>query len=67
MIGGQLFLIHGVEQPEFRDQGIDATLMRHVVLNAHRRRLSLIPQCPMAFSFLADHPEYQALIAQPTR
>ncbi|RJT81792.1 hypothetical protein D6T63_03240 [Arthrobacter cheniae] len=67
MKGGQLFLINGVEQPEFRDLGIDATLMRHVVLNAHRRRLNLTPQCPMAFSFLADHPEYQALIAHPTR
>jgi predicted GNAT family acetyltransferase len=67
MNGGQLLLIDGVEQPEFRDQGIDATLMRQVVLNAHRRRLSLIPQCPMAFSFLADHPEYQALTARPTR
>lgn len=65
MTGGRVVLTDGVEHPEFRDQGIDALLMRHIVLNAHKRRLSLMPQCPMAFAFLADHPEYQALTAQP--
>lgn len=63
MAGAQIVLLDGVEQPTFRDQGIDATLMRHVVLNAHKRRLGLIPQCPMAFSFFADHPQYQVLTA----
>ncbi|MEG9246635.1 N-acetyltransferase [Arthrobacter sp. Soc17.1.1.1] len=54
--GEQVVLTDGVEHPGFRDQGMDVTLMRHIVLDAHRRRLSLVPQCPMAFSFLADHP-----------
>jgi predicted GNAT family acetyltransferase len=67
MNGGQVILLDGVEQPEFRDLGLDATLMRHVVLNAHKRRLGLIPQCPMAFTFLADNPQYQALTGQPAR
>ncbi|BBE24374.1 hypothetical protein MN0502_32570 [Arthrobacter sp. MN05-02] len=67
MVGAQIVLLDGVEQPVFRDQGIDATLMRHVVLNAHKRRLNLVPQCPMAFSFLADHPQYQVLTAHPGR
>ena len=66
MQGRRIVLTDGVEHPVFRDQGMDMTLMRHIVLNAHKRRLSLIPQCPMAFSFLADHPEYQALTAQMT-
>jgi predicted GNAT family acetyltransferase len=65
MNGGQLVLIDGVEQPGFWDHGFDATLMRHVVLNAHKRRLSLIPRCPMAFTFLADNPQYQTLVNQP--
>lgn len=65
MNGGQLVLIDGVEQPGFWDQGLDATLMRHVVLNAHKRRLSLIPRCPMALTFLADNPQYQTLVNQP--
>lgn len=64
MNGGQIVLNDGVEQASFRNQGIDGTLMRHVVLNTHRRRLSLVPQCPMAFSFLADNPQYQSLTAQ---
>jgi predicted GNAT family acetyltransferase len=65
MSGGRVVLVDGIEQPAFRDQGIDATLMRHVVLNAHKRRLGLVPQCPMAFTFLADNPQYQILTAQP--
>ncbi|WP_104181817.1 GNAT family N-acetyltransferase [Arthrobacter sp. B0490] len=65
MTGCQVVLTDGVEHPGFRDQGMDAILMRHIVLNAHKRRLSLIPQCPMAFSFLADHPQYQTLTARP--
>ena len=64
MVGAQIILRDGVEQPAFRDQGVDGTLMRHVVLNAHKRRLSLVPQCPMAFSFLADNPQYRSLTAR---
>ena len=67
MVGAQVILLDGVEQPEFRDQGLDATLMRSVVLNAHKRRLSLVPQCPMALTFLADHPQYQVLTGQSQR
>jgi predicted GNAT family acetyltransferase len=67
MKGGQVILIGGMEHPEFRDQGVDATLMRHIVLNIHKRRLSLIPQCPMAHTFFADNPQYQTLTVQPRR
>lgn len=62
--GGQIVLLVGVERPAFQGQGFNETLMRHIILNAHKRRLSLIPQCPMALSFLADHPEYQTLADQ---
>ncbi|MHA7287956.1 GNAT family N-acetyltransferase [Arthrobacter sp. MDT3-44] len=65
MNGGHVILIAGIEHPEFRDQGIDATLMHHIVLNTHKRRLSLIPQCPMAHTFLADNPQYQTLTGRP--
>ena len=67
MNGGQVILLDGVEQPEFRDQGFDGTLMRHLVLNVHKRRLNLVPQCSMAFSFLADNPQYRVLTAQSGR
>jgi predicted GNAT family acetyltransferase len=65
MNGGQIILIAGIEHPEFRDQGIDATLMRQIVLNTHKRRLGLVPQCPMARTFLTDNPQYQTLTVQP--
>ncbi|WP_422391879.1 GNAT family N-acetyltransferase [Arthrobacter sp. N1] len=59
MSGGNLTLVMGTELPGFRDQGADQTLMRNIVLDAHKRRLNLIPRCPMAYAFLADHPQYQ--------
>jgi predicted GNAT family acetyltransferase len=61
MSGARIVLLDGVEQPGFQDQGIGATLMRHVVLNAHKRRLSLTPRCPMASAFFADNPQYRLL------
>lgn len=61
MNGARIVLLDGVEQPGFQDQGIGATLMRHVVLNAHKRRLSLTPRCPMASAFFADNPQYRLL------
>jgi predicted GNAT family acetyltransferase len=65
MHGGQINLVDGAEHVGFRDQGLDMTLMRNVMLNAHKRRLSIVPQCPMAFSFLADNPQYRTLAALP--
>lgn len=66
MTGGQVILTEGVEHPAFRDQGMDAILMRHIVLNTHKRRLSLTPQCPMAVSFFVEHPHYEVLSARQT-
>ncbi|WP_191931450.1 N-acetyltransferase [Arthrobacter bussei] len=59
MNGGDLTLIMGNELSGFRDQGAATTLMRAVVLDAHKRRLNLIPRCQMASTFLADNPQYQ--------
>ncbi|MBG6218156.1 putative GNAT family acetyltransferase [Arthrobacter sp. CAN_A6] len=61
MRGGQMNLTDGVEQPGFRDRGADMVLMRHVMLNTHKRRLRVVPQCPSAFAFLADNPQYLTL------
>jgi predicted GNAT family acetyltransferase len=61
MTGAHVHLTDGIEQPAYRDLGLDTTLMRHVMLNAHKRRLDIVPGCPMAFAFLADHPQYQTL------
>ncbi|RJT77954.1 hypothetical protein D6T63_13410 [Arthrobacter cheniae] len=67
MDGGRVVLFDGAEQLDLRGQGVDATLMRHVVLNAHKRRLRLVPRCAMAYSFLAGNPQYQVLTAEQSR
>lgn len=59
MDGGNLTLTKGAEVPGFRDHGADERLMRNIVLDAHKRRLKLIPRCPMSYAFLADNPQYQ--------
>ncbi|WP_049822537.1 GNAT family N-acetyltransferase [Arthrobacter sp. H41] len=61
MRSGQMNLTDGVEQPGFRDRGVDMVLMRHIMLNTHKRRLRVVPQCPSAFAFLADNPQYLTL------
>jgi predicted GNAT family acetyltransferase len=64
LAGGDIVLIDGAEQPGHHDPGIGATLVRHILLNSHRRRLRVVPRCSMVYAFLADHPQYRALIAR---
>ncbi|PPB47720.1 hypothetical protein CI784_00550 [Arthrobacter agilis] len=63
--GGQVLLLHAVIDPKFRRMGLELHLMQAVLLNAHRRRLAVMPYCPEAQDFLAAHPRYLALL--PTR
>ncbi len=60
--GGQVLLLHAVVDPRFRHTGLEPALMRAVFLDAHRRRLAVLPCCPEAQEFLADHPQFLSLI-----
>jgi predicted GNAT family acetyltransferase len=62
MRGGQVFLLHAVVDPRFRREGLEPVLLRAVLLDAHRRRLAVMPQCPEAQQFLTDHPQFLPLI-----
>jgi predicted GNAT family acetyltransferase len=62
MRGGQIRLLHVVVDPRFRRLGLETVLLRSVLLEAHRRRLAVIPCCPEAREFLADHPRFLPLI-----
>ncbi len=62
---GQVTLRALVEKPGFTGRGLHRVLLRHALLNAHRRRLSVIPACPAVDSFLEQHPQYRTLARLP--
>lgn len=62
MRGGDMLLLHAVVDPRFRRTGLEPVLMQAVLLNAHRRRLAVMPYCPEAQEFLTAHPQFLSLI-----
>lgn len=67
MRGGAILLRNAVIDPKFRRLGLDPVLMQAVLLNAHRRRLAVVPACPQAQAFLAAHPQFLPLIPAEQR
>ncbi len=67
MRGGDVHLLHAVIDPRFRRLGLEPVLMQAVLLNAHRRRLAVVPYCPEAQDFLRDHPQFLSLIPAKQR
>ncbi len=65
MHGGNVLLLQAVVDPRFRRMEVEPLLIQHVLLNAHRRRLAVAPYCPQVREFLAENPQYLALL--PTR
>lgn len=61
LVGGQLTLRVFVEMPGFEGSGLGPVLMRHAMLHAHKRRLSVVPGCEAALTFLSRNPQYRAL------
>lgn len=67
MRGGDILLLHSVIVPRFGRLGLESVLMQAVLLNAHRRRLAIMPYCPEAQDFLNDHPQFLPLIPAKQR
>ncbi|MHA7240046.1 GNAT family N-acetyltransferase [Arthrobacter sp. TMS1-12-1] len=59
---GRLRLLQTVVGPEHRRLGLEPVLVRAALLNAHRRRLAPVPDCGHARAFLAENPQFRALI-----
>ncbi len=67
MRGGNILLLHSVIDPRFRRLGLEPVLMQAVLLNAHRRRLAVMPYCPEAQDFLSQNPQFLSLIPAKQR
>ncbi|MHA7178896.1 GNAT family N-acetyltransferase [Arthrobacter sp. MDB2-24] len=62
MRAGRIRLLETVVGPDHRGSGLEPVLVREALLNAHRRRLAPIPYCRHAQAFLAENPQFRALI-----
>lgn len=62
MRAGRIRLLETVVGPANHRSGLEPVLVREALLNAHRRRLAPVPYCKHAQAFLADNPQFQALI-----
>ncbi|MEG9250047.1 N-acetyltransferase [Arthrobacter sp. Soc17.1.1.1] len=60
--GGEVTLLHLVVDSRFTDVGVEASLVRHTLLDLHRRRLPVTSLCPEISAFIVDHPEFAALL-----
>lgn len=62
MRAGKLRLHRTVVAAAFEGAGLEELLIRNVLLNAHKRRLSSLPYCAQIQAFLAGNPQYRVLL-----
>ena len=65
--GRELTLIHTETDPRFRGHGLGGHLIAAVLDEARQQGVAVIPLCPFARAFIADHPEYLDLVAADRR
>ncbi|WP_104180760.1 GNAT family N-acetyltransferase [Arthrobacter sp. B0490] len=62
MRAGRIRLLETVVGPTYGRSGLEPVLIRQALLSAHKRRLAPIPYCRHAQAFLAENPQFRALI-----
>lgn len=62
MRGSELWILYTQMTRRFRDLTLTAALLHHVLEDARRSRLAILPFCPAIRSFMASHPQYDSLI-----
>lgn len=67
MKGLHAVLIQAVVDPRFDAVDVEPALVREVLLNAHRRRIAVVPYCPRVRAFLTEFPQYRALLPADQR
>lgn len=59
---GRIHLLETVVSPTHRDMGLEPVIIKEALLSSHRRRLAPVPYCGQVQSFLAENPQYRALV-----
>jgi predicted GNAT family acetyltransferase len=62
---GQVVLIHTETFPEYEGRGIGGALARGALDDIRARGERAVLVCPFITSYVANHPEYQDLVASP--
>ncbi len=60
--GERLTVDHTKVTDAFSGRGFGGRLARHVLDDARRRDLRVIPRCPFLAGYIRTHPEYQDLV-----
>jgi len=61
--GGVIRLEHTETPPQARGRGIASQLTAGVLEIARKRGLKVVPRCPFVRAYLAQHPEFNDLVA----
>ncbi len=59
-----LAFVHTEIEPRLRGNGLGAELVRGALDDLRERGRRVLPVCPFVADFIADHPEYEDLLAQ---
>lgn len=61
--GSQLWILEtAIDDRHYEASNLDKVLMDAVLTSAHRRRLAILPFCPMIRAYLSTQPQYFHLI-----
>lgn len=59
----RIVLLHTETRDAFAGHGVASRLARTVLDDARGRGLRVVPECPYVAHYIAEHPEYQDLVA----
>jgi predicted GNAT family acetyltransferase len=65
--GNEIALTHTETDDRFRGHGLASQLARATLDAARARHLDVLPYCPYVRSWIAEHPEYAALVPADRR
>jgi uncharacterized protein len=64
---GVIAFLHTQTDPRFRGQGVAGRLVQASLDSARERHLAVLPYCPYARRWIAEHPEYADLVPDGRR
>jgi predicted GNAT family acetyltransferase len=60
---GIAIIVHSEIDPRHRGQGLGSELAARTLDELRARGVQVIPSCPFFAEFVAEHPEYQDMVA----
>ena len=67
LTGAIVAYTHTKVDPEFEGRGVGSALARAAMDDARAKGRTVVPICPFLSGWLAEHPEYDQLVARSTR